>query len=399
MAVGTNKQKFMRIALILVIFCLFSCKNENKEPAIHKSEFAELQIRLDSLYYSHFNENSPGAALLVLYNGNKIVNKGYGLRDLENHEPITPSTNMRSASMAKQFTCLGILHLMEQKKLKLTDTVYNYFPYPTFENVTIEQFISHTSGIEDAEWVTGEGDPDKEFTDTERNEDIIEWYANNHIIRFPPGTAFEYNNGTYVVLAQIIEKVSGIRFEDYVKKNIFEKAGMKHTIFINDGDASTIPEYAYRYERDSLNQWQLVDIPYKEEIVGLGGIYFSLDDYGRYIEALRNESILQKESHELIFKPISMNTELHSEDLKMLFGKESSYAMGWEVTDSLALSAGLYDGTNNFVIFERKRPLTIVMLANNDEFFKNRMVDKTYSIILEYFNTAVNGGYKVTPGF
>ena len=373
---------------------LLSCKNDNKENAINQSEFADLQFKLDSLFNSHYGENSPGAALLILYDGKKIVNKGYGLRDLENKKPITPSTNMRSASMAKQFTCLGILKLIERDKLKLSDTVYKYFPYPTFKNVTIEQFISHTSGIEDADWVIGDGAIEKKSKDVERNEDIIEWYANNNVIRFPPGTAFEYNNGTYVVLAQIIEEVSGIRFEDYIKKHVFNKAGMTHTKFINDGDSSTIPEYAYRYDKDSLSQWQLVDIPLKEEMVGHGGIYFSLEDYSNYIEALRDKSILNTESHELIFKPISMNTELHSEDLKILTGKKTSYAMGWEVTDSLALSAGIFAGTNNFVIFERKRPLTIVMLANNDDFFKNRLVDKTYSIVSEYFNTAANNVYK-----
>jgi hypothetical protein len=64
--------------------------------------------------------------------------------------------------------------------------------------------------------------------------------------------------------------------------------------------------------------------------------------------------------------------------------------MGWEVTDSLALSAGLWNGNNNFVIFERKRPLTIVMLANNRQLFKHRLVDKTYAIVEEYFNKAAN---------
>ena len=383
----------MRVILILVVLSLFSCKNENKESAIDHSDYADLQVKLDSLYNVHFNENSPGAALLILYDGKKIVNKGYGLRDLENKKPITSSTNMRSASMAKQFTCLGILKLIEQDKLSLSDTVYKYFPFPTFKNVTIEQLISHTSGIEDADWVIGDGAIENKYTDT-RNEDIIEWYANNNVIRFPPGTAFEYNNGTYITLAHLIEEVSGMRYEDYIQKHVFNKAGMKHTKFINDGDSSTIHEYAFRYEKDSLDQWLLVDIPLQEEMVGHGGIYLSLNDYANYIETLRNKSIVSIELHDLIFKPISMNTELHSDDLKILKGKETSYAMGWEVTDSLALSAGLWDGTNNFVIFERKRPLTIIMLANNDDFFKHRMVDKTYSIVSEYFNKAANNTYK-----
>ncbi len=378
----------MRVILILIVLSLFSCKNENKESTSNHSAYAGLQVKIDSLYNSHFGENSPGVALLVLYDGKKIINKGYGLRNLKSKDPITPSTNLRSASMAKQFTCLGILNLIEQDKLTLTDTVYKYFPYPIFKNLTIKQLISHTSGIEDADWVLGNIETNS--TESGTNEDIIEWYANNNVIRFPPGTAFEYNNGAYIVLAHIIEEISGMRYEDYIQKNVFNKSGMINTKFINDADSSTIPEYAYRYEKDSLDQWQSVDVHLQEEMVGHGGIYFSLNDYSNYIEALRNKSIVNIESHALIFKPISMNMELHSEDLKILKGKETSYAMGWEVTDSLALSAGLWDGTNNFVIYERKRPLTIVMLANNDDFFRHRMVDKTYSIVNDYFNKAAN---------
>jgi len=381
----------MRVICILIALSLFSCKKENKESINKPIEFADLQVKIDSLYNSHFDEKSPGAALLILYDNQKIVNKGYGMRNLETNSPITPSTNMRSASMAKQFTCLGILHLMEQGKLKLTDTVYKYYPYPIFKNITIKQFISHTSGIEDADYILDK--VEKTSTGNYNNEDILEWYANNNIIRFPPGSKFEYNNGPYNTLAQIIEQESGMRFEDYIKKYVFDKAGMINTKFINDGDSSTIPEYAYRYEKDSLDQWQLMDVHFEDEIVGPGGMYLSLNDYASYIEALRNKSIVNSESHDLIFKPISMNLELHSHDLKLMTGKESSYAMGWEVTDSLALSAGLWDGVNNFVIYERKRPLTIVMLSNNDDFFKNRLVDKTYSIVTDYFNKAANNVY------
>ena len=377
----------MRVILIILVVSLFSC-NTKKENSISYSDYAHLKVKIDSLYNFHFGENSPGVALLVLYDGKKIINKGYGLRNLKSKDPITPSTNLRSASMAKQFTCLGILNLIEQDKLTLTDTVYKYFPYPIFKNLTIKQLISHTSGIEDADWVLGNIETNS--TESGTNEDIIEWYANNNVIRFPPGTVFEYNNGAYIVLAHLIEEISGMRYEDYIQKNVFNKSGMINTKFINDADSSTIPEYAYRYEKDSLDQWQSVDVHLQEEMVGHGGIYFSLNDYSNYIEALRNKSIVNIESHALIFKPISMNTELHSEDLKILKGKETSYAMGWEVTDSLALSAGLWEGTNNFVIYERKRPLTIVMLANNDDFFRHRMVDKTYSIVNDYFNKAAN---------
>lgn len=379
----------MKVIIILTCLILFSCNSEKEQNKnINHSKYESLQLRLDSLYESHFDANGPGVALLIAYNSEKIVSKGYGLRDLETQAPITPSTNMRSGSMAKQFTDLGILSLMEQGKLALTDTIYKYFPFPTFKNVTIKQFISHTSGLEDGDWILETSE--WHSLDYARNEDILDWYAENEVIRFPPGTAFEYNNGTYDILAQIIEKVSGVAYEDYIQKHVFNKAGMINTQFIDDADSSSIPEYAYRYEKDSLGQWHSVEGHIMDEVVGPGGIYLSLNDYATYIEKLRNKSILNLESHELIFKPISMNTELHSEDLKILKGKESSYAMGWEVTDSLALSAGLWNGTNNFVIYERKRPLTIVMLSNNDDFFRYRLVDKTYSIVNDFFNKAAN---------
>jgi len=381
----------MRLFYFLFILSILSCKDENKKSTINNSDFADLQAKLDSLYGAHFNENSPGVALLVLYDNKKVVNKGYGLRNLETKEPITPSTNLRSGSMAKQFTCLGLLKLMEEGKLSLTDTIYQYYPYPIFKNVTIEQFISHTSGIEDADWIIENST--KNSSEYVRNEDLIDWYANNNVIRFPPGTAFEYNNGTYATLALIIEKVSGMRYEDYIKKYVFDKAGMSRTQFIDDADSSKIPEYAYRYQRDSLGQWQSVEGHPMDEVVGAGGIYFSLNDYQNFIKALRSKSILKRESHDFIFEPMSMDIELCSEDLVFLKNKPSFYSMGWEVTDSLAMHGGIWNGTNTFVIYERKRPLTIVMLANNNDFFKNRLADKTYSIVNDYFNTAAYNVY------
>lgn len=184
-----------------------------------------------------------------------------------------------------------------------------------------------------------------------------------------------------------------MRYEDYIKKYVFDKAGMGRTQFIDDADSSKIPEYAYRYERDSLDLWQSVEGHPMDEVVGAGGIYFSLNDYQNYIKALRSKSILKHEAHDIIFEPLSMDIELCSEDLGFLKNKPSFYSMGWEVTDSLAMDGGIWNGTNTFVIYERKRPLTIVMLANNDDFFKNRLADKTYSIVNDYFNTTANNTY------
>jgi CubicO group peptidase (beta-lactamase class C family) len=335
----------------------------------------------------YYNQNGPGAAILVVYDGEKIINKGYGLRNIISGQPITPSTNLRSASLAKQFTDLGILSLVENGKINLEDTVFKYIPFIVFKDITIEQLISHTSGIEDAEKVFYDTWKSEKFVE---NQDIIDWYKSNNLNHFTPGTQFEYNNAAYCVLAKIIELNSGISYRDYIKNVVFDKVGMARTGFIDMAKPQAIEEKALCYEKDSTGIWQPMEGHFMDNLIGPKGIYINLNDYYRYIEALRGMKILKPETHELIFKPISMDIELHSMDMRILKGKKSSYCMGWEVTDSIAVSAGHYNGVNNWVIFELERPLTIVILTNNTLLFDEKLVDKTYNIIDKYIKTASN---------
>jgi CubicO group peptidase (beta-lactamase class C family) len=290
---------------------------------------------------------------------------------------------MRSGSLAKQFTALGLLKLQNQGALNLKDTAYKYLEIPSLKEITIEQLISHTSGLEDAEYIF---EDQWDSTRYAENADVVQWYANNHISHFRQGTQFEYNNGAYYLLAGIIEAVSGMPFRAFMKEEVFEEIGMGRTSFIEMENPKKIEEKALCYEQDSLGNWQAMEGQKVDNLVGAGGIYTNLNDYYTYLTALRNGKIWDKESLGIIFKPISMNIELHSEDMSILKGKESSYAMGWEVTDSLAVSAGMYYGVNNWVIFERERPLTIVIFTNSDILFKEKLVDKTYQIVDAHFD-------------
>jgi len=362
---------------------LISCgevKNKETDSAI---DHGLLEVKIDSLFNQYFNDNTPGAAILVSFEGKKIISNGYGLSDLSKSLPIKATSNMRSGSLAKQFTALGILRLLEQAKLDLKDSVYKYIPYPVFRDVTINQLISHTSGIQDVEYVFEDNWESSKFPS---NKDAIEWYSKNDSLNFKPGSKFEYNNGGYYVLTRIIEIVSDTSFREFMQNEIFIPIGMNSTSFIDMSASQIIEEKALCYERDSLLNWQTMEGQIVDDLVGAGGIYTNLEDYSKYVEALRDKKILTPEFHDLIFKPISMNIELHSEDMRTLKGKNSSYAMGWEVFDDMAVSAGLYYGVNNWSIFEFGRPLTIVIFTNNDILFKEKLVDQVYSIIDKYFN-------------
>lgn len=364
---------------------LNSCRESEKNQTKLLDDKDSLAIQIDSLFNSYYNDNGPGAAIYISYDGKEVIKKAYGLSNVENGSKVDSNTNFNTGSMTKQFIALGILSLKDEGKLELIDTVYKYLPYPIFKDVTIEQLISHTSGIADADRIVRHNwNSSSDFMFVN---DVMHWYKNNDIRNFSPGTQFDYNNGAYCVLVQLIEDISGSPFSEYLSKVVFDKIGMENTYFVSKENYEKIPNMAACYEKDSLGTWVTND-PYEfsNTLVGPTGLFTNLNDYSRYLNSLRQHKIFDTTSYDIIFKPVSMNIELHSADMRRLKGKKSSYAMGWEVTDSLAVSAGAGFGINNWSIFEFKRPVSMVIFTNNDILFKENLVDKSYNIIDRFLN-------------
>lgn len=362
--------------LIVIICLIFSCKSPEKTE--NQKELDKLEISIDSLFNLHIKNNEPGAAVMISYNGKMIIGKGYGLRNINSQEPITKNTNMRMASVSKQFTALTLLRLIDQNKLSLQDSVYNILPIETFKGVTIEQLINHTSGQADAEEIFfTEWDSTKIAT----NKDILKWYSIKNRKVANPGEKYRYNNGIYEFIPAIVEKVSGKKFSTFAKEEIFEKAGMKNTQYFNLAEPTKIKERAFCYERDSLGRWKKVDGHYLNGLLGAGGIYTSVNDYFQYDQTLRNKTLFSEEIHELIFKPSSSRIE---------DGKTKYYAMGWEIKDSIAEHTGGWMGTNTITIRHLKKPLTIAIFMNRNTLFQNNFIEKTESLVYNYIKTIAN---------
>lgn len=344
----------MKNLIIMLVILFVSCKPPSENIIETKTiELELLQTRIDSLFNSEIGENEPGAALLVSYDGEMIIGKGYGLRDTETNQPITVSTNLRMASVSKQFTALCILSLVDKGELSLNDEAYSYLPYPIFKKITIEHLLNHTSGLPDY-YKHFEKSWDK--SKIVENKNILEWLATNPDPIFNPGEEWKYSNTAYLMLALIVEKVSGIEFSKFAKENVFMKAGMLKTNYFNLALPIEISERAFCYGKDSLGQFQKVDGFFMNGIMGDGAVYTSVNDYFKYDLALRNETILSEATHKLIFKPSST---LRVE------GIDRNYAMGWSVTDSTANHSGSWYGTNTYVYRNLKKPLTIAVFANS----------------------------------
>jgi len=362
------KNIFVFLVIFIISYEVFS--NETVEN--RSIELQQLEASIDSLFNAEIGENEPGAALLVSYDGKMIIGKGYGLRSIEDKKPITKSTNMRMASVSKQFTALAVLELVDNGKLSLSDSVYSIFPYETFKGVTIEQLINHTSGREDAEDVfLKEWDP----TNIALNEDVLKWYSKEDRTVSVPGEKYRYNNGIYEFIPSIVEKISGQEFSKFARKNVFEKAGMKNTNFFNLAVPIEIEERAYCYEKNKSGIWTKMDGHFLNGLLGAGGVYTSINDYFLYDLALRNKTIYSESTHELIFKPSSTRTEE---------GIEKYYAMGWGVTDTAASHTGGWFGTNTFTKRYLDKPLTIAIFMNRNTLFENGLIKKIDSLVVEY---------------
>lgn len=374
----------MRILALLSIIIIFSCKTSSEKKEEPQSTSVHgLETQLDSLFNSYITPNDPGAALMVAYEGEMLIGKGYGVRDLQTKVPITKSTNMRMASVSKQFTNLSLLTLMNQGMLSLNDTVYKFWPIEVFKKITVIQLINHTSGLADYEEAFMK---DWDRAKVVENKDILHWLGTNPPPRFEPGEKWEYSNTAYIVLALLTEKLSGRNFATYTKEAVFEKAGMKNTNFYTLAYPIDIKERSFCYEKDSLGSWKKVDGFFMNGVLGDGAVYTSITDYFAYDQALRNKTILSDSLHQMLFEPSSMPLPENAKyTFSFLKGAEERYGMGWFITDDFALHTGSWNGVRTIVVRNRNKPLTIAVFMNSGEGeTRSKLIEGTYNLVADY---------------
>lgn len=249
--------------------------------------------------YHNFNGN-----VLVAEKGRIIYKKSFGYSDLRTRQPLSDRSVFNLASISKQFTAASVMLCVEQGLLSLDDGLSKYFPEIPYEGVTIRQMLTHTSGLpEQNELMYKYWNSDAPVT----NKDMVEYLIKYKPERaFQPGENFKYCNTNYSLLAMIVEKVSGKKFQDFVANNIFEPLGMSRTRFLNPsaGNYKTIPHQTENYLFDpekkqflppqEIPQWKKA-VP-MTGLVGAGNIHSTASDLLKWQESLKTAKILKRES-------------------------------------------------------------------------------------------------------
>ncbi len=276
---------------------------------------AQLASELDRLLSARFSVDGPGAAVVVVKEGHVIFRKGYGMANLELKTPMQPGMVFEIGSLTKQFTSTAILMLVEQGKLSLDDDLHKYLPdYPdTGAKISIENLLTHTSGIKsytsDLKWRSM-------WRQDMTVQQIID-ITKDDPLEFPPGTKWKYDNTGYILLGAIIEKVSGLSYADYVRKNIFEPLGMKHSYY--GSNSAVIPGRASGYSRNAGN-WVNATYLSMTQPYAAGSLMSSVDDLAIWDAAVSAGKLLSKASWDRAFTPY-----------KLANGDDTHYGYGWVI--------------------------------------------------------------------
>lgn len=300
-----------------------------------------------------YDGNVPGAAVLVLRDGEPVVRRGYGLADVEAGTPVTAQTSFRLASVSKAFTAATVLLLAEDGLVGLDDPVRKWLPSlpEAASDITIHHLLSHTSGLIDYEDVMPEA-LDRQLRDA----DVLSILEGQDRLYFQPGTQYRYSNSAYALLTLIVEAATGERYADVLRERIFAPLGMDDSVAFEDG-ISTVSNRAYGHSLVG-DAWQRTDQSPTSAVLGDGGIYSSLDDMARWDAALYDNRLLSDETRALAF----------SDQTRVAVDEDNvdAYGYGWRLDGGRMWHSGETMGFRNVIIRDPAQRVTVLVLTNRN---------------------------------
>ncbi|KQB99492.1 serine hydrolase [Pedobacter sp. Hv1] len=300
--------------------------------------------RIDSLLISLYKKGRINGNVLIADKDQIIYSKSFGFANEATKEKLTENSVFDLASVSKQFTALGIMLLKEKGILNLDEPFSTYIPeLSSYKGITVKHLLNHTGGLPDYMDIFN-----KTFDKTKiaTNNDIIAHFSKEKPkVLFVPNSRWEYSNTGYALLASIIERVSGLKYRDFMTKHIFKPLEMSNT-FVQNGNnpLPNIKNLAYSYAfSDSLKKLVLTDElkEYNDQkmlsgVVGDGGIFSNVIDLLKWDRALYDNRLISTAVKKEMFKPAILANGSTFEygygfqlDSSKVFGKIISHTGGW----------------------------------------------------------------------
>lgn len=342
----------------MIVLLFAACSEEAMYEVVEEREAIEFAFdscraeKFNTYFKSRFKRKQFNGNVLIAH-GDSVFRASYGWANYRRKDSLSIESTFQLASVSKPITALAVLQLVDQGKLSLSDTIGKYienWPYP---RVTIEHLLNHRSGLGNYLYHTDEHWEDKSIAMC--NKEAVALFTElKPEIYYPLDKRFDYCNTNYMLLASIVEQVSGESFETYMANHFFAPLQMQ-LAFINssmerpsDGLVATGHTHRMRiYEPFYLNG-----------TVGDKGVYASVDDLYALHKALRNGEVIPDSLYQLMITPASKFNR-----------RGQSYGLGWRIRrmengEELTYHNGWWRGFRSYFIHLPKEEATIIVLTN-----------------------------------
>ncbi len=337
--------------------------------AISNFGFAQsLQVaawKIDSTFAT-YNTKTPGVAVAVIKDGKVIMAKGYGMADLNHQIPITPQTVFNLASVSKQFTAFAIYLLESEGKLSFEDDIRQYIPeIPAYSTpIKIRHLLAHTSGLRDHGALASIAG-NYYLADLNTTEHHLKLLARQKDLNFAPGSAFGYSNTNYTLLAEIIHRVTGQSFSQYVREKIFAPLGMSNTQVLDRYDL-VVKNLAESYE---LQDGVYIHKPLMESNPGPSNVLSTVEDLSKWVLNFEQPKV----GTLALLKAFNTPSYLDNGQkvlLRVLDGDSIFHAKGQNVSKDKGSYIGFGGHTAGYRTFIGRYPdlhVAIVQLSNDED--------------------------------
>ncbi len=333
-------------------------------PAINPS------AQVDTLF-AHFTEGiQPGAAVMVIQDGEVVHSAGYGHAEIGGQVPIGAGSTFRLGSFSKQFTAMAIMLLAESGHLDYDDPIARYLPELARygEDITVRHLLYHQSGLPEyyADIDTSAGMPS--------NADALAQLAQKGEPVFPPGERYEYSNPGYDMLAQVVEAASGMSFADFMRERVFAPLEMDDSL-IHDHTGPSITRRVVGYDPDGDGYVENDQHPLNG-IVGSGSMFSTLEDLYKWDQALYTEMLVSNATLQEAFTPARLNN-----------GDDTGYGFGFTIGEYRGYQriahGGSWVGFRTHIARHPDIGLTVILLSNRGDFDSGDYVDPVIDIYLD----------------
>ena len=357
---------FKSLCFLLLFFISCSSKDKKAErtPEDDKSDSLMLVYdarkadkRIDAFMQKLHKTRGFNGNVLVAVKGKIVYQNAIGWADYLHRDSLTISSRFELASVSKPMTATAVLMLAERGKLKLDQQVKDFFPDFPYDGITIRMLLSHRSGLMnyvyflDNIWKKEHRDESKGIS----NSDVMKIIAERKPAPYiAPNRKFHYNNSNFMILAAIIEKVSGQQYAVFMQENVFKPCGMKHTAVYSTAQYEKVPVDVVGHDRT----WRYSVVQnYLDGPVGDKGIYSTLHDLYLFDRTLKKGKILGKAWLDSAYTG-------HNESSRGHF----NYGYGWRIFEGgghkVVYHTGWWHGFRHIFLRDLNADVTIVLLSN-----------------------------------